>query len=396
MCNLRPRIIAVDFDGTLCEGKFPDIGAPILPVIEYVKRLRASGNIIILWTCRTGQNLADAVTWCKQQGLTFDYINENVKQNVEQYGGDTRKIFADVYIDDKTILPQQIIIKESIEMTNKEKQQITTDVASAVINDIDNTIAEHFCGDVYYTVRNALNDIADKYGVKRNNLADYTWEEIAEIAAQGKAAANFHIGDKKELELITGEKLTAVIIGFDHDVIETKGIYADNHKLFDVKKCAGITFAIEGVLDGWFEMNEDDTNKGGWKNSKMRTVYMSRIEKLLPAELRAVLRTVAKFTGKGGGSDDVETTADKLFLFSEAEIIGDDVEYSASGEGSQYPYFADAANRIKKRHGGGSYYWWLRSPNVAYADYFRCVYSDGSVGNGYASGSCGVSFGFCL
>ena len=253
MCNSRPRIIAVDFDGTLCECKFPDIGAPIPPVIEYVKRLRAAGNIIILWTCRTGQNLTDAVTWCKQQGLTFDYINENVKQNVEQYGGGTRKIFADVYIDDKTILPQQIIIKESIEMTNKEKQQITTDVASAVINDIDNTIAEHFCGDVYYTVRNALNDIADKYGVKRNNLADYTWEEIAEIAAQGKAAANFRIGDKKELELITGEKLTAVIIGFDHDVI-----YNDKSDA-----AAGITFAIEGVLDGWFEMNEDDTNKGG-------------------------------------------------------------------------------------------------------------------------------------
>lgn len=373
MCNLRPRIIAVDFDGMLCEGKFPDIGAPILPVIEYVKRLRAAGNIVILWTCRTGQNLADAVTWCKQQGLTFDYINENVKQNVEQYGGDTRKIFADVYIDDKTILPQQIIIKESIEMTNKEKQQITTDVASAVIN-----------------------DIADKYGVKRNNLADYTWEEIAEIAAQGKAAANFRIGDKKELELITGEKLTAVIIGFDHDVIETKGIYADNHKLFDVKKCAGITFAIEGVLDGWFEMNEDDTNKGGWKNSKMRTVYMSRIEKLLPAELRTALRTVAKFTGKGGGSDDVEMTADKLFLFSEAEIVGDDVEYSASGEGSQYPYFADAANRIKKRHGGDSYFWWLRSPCVAYADVFRYVSTDGNVYYSGASISIGGSFGFCL
>ena len=385
MCNSRPRIIAVDFDGTLCECKFTDIGAPIPPVIEYVKRLRAAGNIIILWTCRTGQNLTDAVTWCKQQGLTFDYINENVKQNVEQYGGDTRKIFADVYIDDKTILPQQIIIKESIEMTNKEKQQITTDVASAVINDIDNTIAEHFCGDVYYTVRNALNDIADKYGVKRNNLADYTWEEIAEIAAQGKAAANFRIGDKKELELITGEKLTAVIIGFDHDVI-----YNDKSDA-----AAGITFAIEGVLDGWFEMNEDDTNKGGWKNSKMRTVYMSRIEKLLPAELRTALRTVAKFTGKGGGSDDVEMTADKLFLFSEAEIVGDDVEYSASGEGSQYPYFADAANRIKKRR-GDSCSWWLRSPNVTNAYYFRCVYSFGYVFSYGASYSYGVSFGFCL
>ena len=248
-------------------------------------------------------------------------------------------------------------------MTNKEKQQITTDVASAVIN-----------------------DIADKYGVKRNNLADYTWEEIAEIAAQGKAAANFRIGDKKELELITGEKLTAVIIGFDHDVI-----YNDKSDA-----AAGITFAIEGVLDGWFEMNEDDTNKGGWKNSKMRTVYMSRIEKLLPAELRTALRTVAKFTGKGGGSDDVEMTADKLFLFSEAEIIGDDVEYSASGEGSQYPYFADAANRIKKRHGGDSYIWWLRSPNVTYTYYFRCVNHDGHVYYNGASNSCGVSFGFCL
>ena len=92
-------------------------------------------------------------------------------------------------------------------MTNKEKQQITTDVASAVINDI------------------------------RNNLADYTWEEIAEIAAQGKAAANFRIGDKKELELITGEKLTAVIIGFDHDVI-----YNDKSDA-----AAGITFAIEKI-----------------------------------------------------------------------------------------------------------------------------------------------------
>lgn len=268
---------------------------------------------------------------------------------------DARKIFADVYIDDKTILPQQIIIKESIEMTNKEKQQITTDVASAVINDI------------------------------RNNLADYTWEEIAEIAAQGKAAANFRIGDKKELELITGEKLTAVIIGFDHDVI-----YNDKSDA-----AAGITFAIEGVLDGWFEMNAYDTNKGGWKNSKMRTVYMSRIEKLLPAELRTALRTVAKFTGKGGGSDDVEMTADKLFLFSEAEIVGDDIEYSASGEGSQYPYFADAANRIKKRR-GGSCSWWLRSPSVSYTYFFRCVGNDGYVHYYDASYSCGVSFGFCL
>lgn len=83
-------------------------------------------------------------------------------------------------------------------------------------------------------------------------------------------------------------------------------------------------------------------------------------------------------------------------MFSEAEIIGDDVEYSASGEGSQYPYFADAANRIKKRHGGDSCGWWLRSPNVTDAYGFRCVNADGNVYGGYASISGGVSFGFCL
>ncbi len=70
--STRPRIIAVDFDGTLCENKYPDIGAPIPTVIEFVKRQKADGDIVILWTCRAGQQLADAVTWCKNQGLIFD------------------------------------------------------------------------------------------------------------------------------------------------------------------------------------------------------------------------------------------------------------------------------------------------------------------------------------
>lgn len=124
--NKYPRIFAVDFDGTLCENNFPNIGAPIPQVIEFVKRQKADGNIIILWTCRTGQRLSDALAWCKNQGLIFDYINENVKENVVMYGGDTRKIFADVYIDDKTLLPQQIIIKESNNMTNKNKRELAT------------------------------------------------------------------------------------------------------------------------------------------------------------------------------------------------------------------------------------------------------------------------------
>lgn len=48
------KVIAVDFDGTLCERNFPDIGAPIMSVIEYVKRKKEQGDTLILWTCRVG------------------------------------------------------------------------------------------------------------------------------------------------------------------------------------------------------------------------------------------------------------------------------------------------------------------------------------------------------
>lgn len=96
-------IYAVDFDGTLCESVWPDIGAPNMALIEHLKRRRAQGNKTILWTCRTGERLENAVEWCKTYGLEFDAVNENLPESIEQYGGDGRKIHADVYIDDKAV-----------------------------------------------------------------------------------------------------------------------------------------------------------------------------------------------------------------------------------------------------------------------------------------------------
>lgn len=66
------QIIAVDFDGTLCFSNWPDLGEPNRPLIEYLKQMRASGNKLILWTCRAGEALEKAVSWCKDQDLTFD------------------------------------------------------------------------------------------------------------------------------------------------------------------------------------------------------------------------------------------------------------------------------------------------------------------------------------
>ena len=105
------KIIAVDFDGTLCENKYPAIGAPILSTIEQLKWEQREGAALILWTCRSGEELAAAVEWSKAHGLTFDAVNENLAENVEQYGGDTRKICATEYWDDRAVLPRYNTIK---------------------------------------------------------------------------------------------------------------------------------------------------------------------------------------------------------------------------------------------------------------------------------------------
>ncbi len=95
------KVIAVDFDGTLCENKFPEIGEPKKDILDAVKKLKQQGNKIILWSCRSGQPLIKAVMWCAEQGLLFDAVNENLPEIIEMYGGDTRKVWADIYIDDK-------------------------------------------------------------------------------------------------------------------------------------------------------------------------------------------------------------------------------------------------------------------------------------------------------
>lgn len=97
-------VIAVDFDGTLCKDKFPSIGRANGKLINDLIRAREKGDKVILWTCRAGDQLEDAVRWCEAQGLVFDAVNENLKEHIEMYGGDTRKVFADVYIDDKNLM----------------------------------------------------------------------------------------------------------------------------------------------------------------------------------------------------------------------------------------------------------------------------------------------------
>ena len=114
--------IAVDFDGTLCEFAFPKIGEQNKShkkLMNQLIKLREDGHKLILWTNR-GDNdeypvLTEAVEWCKEKGLEFDSVNENLKEQ-KKLSGYSPKIMADVYIDDKAL---EFSDKESMDNTIK-------------------------------------------------------------------------------------------------------------------------------------------------------------------------------------------------------------------------------------------------------------------------------------
>jgi len=107
-------IIAVDFDGTIVENKYPLIGAEIPLAIESLIRLQhEEQHQIILWTVREGALLFEAVEWCKKKGLVFYAVN---KDNPEQKSAGSRKLKADLFIDDLNLggLPDWALIYRMI------------------------------------------------------------------------------------------------------------------------------------------------------------------------------------------------------------------------------------------------------------------------------------------
>lgn len=117
-------IYAVDFDGTLAYTRFPEIISENKKMVAFVKTLKAMGHKVILWTSRTGRDLQDAVEWCRQQGLVFDSVNKPLPEQVARWGNDTRKIYADYYIDDRavTLKEAEDIMDQILEVTGELKE----------------------------------------------------------------------------------------------------------------------------------------------------------------------------------------------------------------------------------------------------------------------------------
>lgn len=271
-------------------------------------------------------------------------------------------------------------------------------------------------GEIGYDTTNKITKMGDgttawnglpSFSTTHFAFATAEWGDISRIAAEGGAQKYFNVGDEKTVELSTGEVITLVILGFNHDDLTSGGK-------------AGMTIGMKNLLATRYTMNSSSTNAGGWDDSAMRTSTMATLLSQLPADLRNVIKQVNKKATAGSQSTTITTSSDKLFLFALAELASKTgLENSTSTvikdnaatyeqEGTQYEYFkntvGDAGLRedcpalVKKlSNGGGSAYsWWLRSPYLGGSISFWYVASTGVVVSSTAYSFCGVSFGFCV
>lgn len=139
----RRVIIAVDFDGVLCEDQWPQIGPEKKDNIELAKYRKQAGAALILWTCRCGEKLDEAVAWCRERGLEFDAVNENLPERVAFYGSESRKISADEYWDDKARGLFGLLYDSVFLFGNGRREEVgrlsNAEELSTVLVDIDET-----------------------------------------------------------------------------------------------------------------------------------------------------------------------------------------------------------------------------------------------------------------
>ena len=260
-------------------------------------------------------------------------------------------------------------------------------------------------------------------------LNDNDWATIKEVSDKGEGANYWSVGDRKAVTLngtvgaLTLSNFTtyAFIIGFNHNQ-ELEGANRIHFQLAKTALSGGADVCFcdnqYGPDSGWsspgagyFVMNASNTNSGGWQSSQMRTnicgtslsSYSGTIIAVIPAALRAVLKSVTKYTNNTGKSTEesaITATTDYFFLLSEYEVFGS-ISYANNNESSkqaQYAYYSAGNSKIKYKHNGTTTAarWWLRSPVASYSNYFMYVDAGGTVYLSGAGSSLGFAPGFCV
>lgn len=258
-----------------------------------------------------------------------------------------------------------------------------------------------------------------------STLNNNEWDVISSVSDAGEGANYWSVGDRKAVVLngtvgklsLSSVTTYAFILGFNHNSsVEGSGrIHFQLAKTAlsggtDVALCDSSYGSSVSATD-YFSMNSSNTNSGGWKSSQMRTnicgtsltSYSGTIIAVIPAALRAVLKSVTKYTDNTGNSSAasaVTATTDYFFLLSEYEVFGS-ISYGNSNESSkqkQYDYYSAGNSKIKYNHSATTtaVFWWLRSPFASYSGNFVCVNTGGTVSSSGARYSYGFAPGFCV
>lgn len=257
-------------------------------------------------------------------------------------------------------------------------------------------------------------------------LNNNSWETISKVSQMGLAAQYWAVGDTKTITIngkvgnttFSNLSVDAFILGFNHNSSREGA----NRIHFKIGKISGVHIALcdsnygsSGSSASYFQMNASSTNRGGWNGSSMRKTLLGNsgtptsppsgsLLAALPADLRAVMKAVTKYSDNTGGESStasyVTSTTDYLFLLSEFEYHGVRT-YANSAEQNyqaQYDYYKAGNSKIHYQHNatGTAANAWCRSVYSDRSTYFCRVYADGGASRSEANLSRGVAPGFCV
>lgn len=287
-----------------------------------------------------------------------------------------------------------------------------------------------------YTATDVTVGVTAQFLPVKKTLNNQTWAEIHQVSDAGKGSEYWAVGDAKQITIngtvgltsISNFTVWAFILGFDHN----SGKEGTNRIHFQLGRTAETKTDTNGICfvdstygnynanNGSFTMNpasnsSGSKNAGGWNASHMRKTLLgsdgsptspasNTFLAALPSDLRAVMKTVTKYSDNtGGGSDTasyVTATTDVLFLLSEFEVQGAR-SYANSAEQNyqaQYQYYKDGNSKVRYKHNATTTTaaWWLRSVCASGTAHFCAVGTGGSASNGNSGHCYGVAPAFCV
>lgn len=229
-------------------------------------------------------------------------------------------------------------------------------------------------------------------------LNNATWAQIKEVAEKSQGPNYWSVGDTKEIVIngklsdgltLSNYQTWVYIIGFDHNKdVEGTGIAFQGFKTAqsngtDICLCDS-GYNSKKTSGQWFNMNNNDSNRGGWNGCNMRNNTLPVVKAALPTDLQAVIKTTTLYSDNTGGGRDVASyvtsAQDELYLLAEFEIFGVRRHANTAEQNyqKQYAYYAAGNSKVKYKHNDTATVavWWERSVYATYSIPF--CFSDGT------------------